>query len=146
MTYALQNADGDEEVPALALASSTCSTPRGLHQQGRLRRDVNAPWGLGLGDLFIRRLCSAISPSVISAMDVITSSTSPRIHGQLLAIHGNPIAIDGLWAPTPVMTVGRAVGSALLHRGSRRRVHGLVGVLNPVPGPATLTLSGLESA
>ena len=63
--------------------------------------------------------------------------------GQLLDIHGNPIAIDGLWALTPGND-GRAGSADRLYftAGPDEESHGLVGVLNPVPEPATLTLFG----
>ena len=125
ITYALQNADGDEEVPGVGLGFVNVFDTQG-NFISRVGSDgmLNAPWGLALGpssfgdfagDLFVGNF----GDGRINIFDLATNT----FIGQLLDIHGNPIAIDGLWALTPGND-GRA-GSAdrlYLHRGSRRRV------------------------
>lgn len=145
ITYALQNADGDEEVPGVGLGFVNVFDTQG-NFISRVGSDgmLNAPWGLALGpssfgdfagDLFVGNF----GDGRINIFDLATNT----FIGQLLDIHGNPIAIDGLWALTPGND-GRAGSADRLYftAGPDEESHGLVGVLNPVPEPATLTLFG----
>ena len=62
---------------------------------------------------------------------------------QRLASSGESVVIDGLWALTPGNNGGAGSADRLYFTaGPDEESHGLVGVLNPVPEPATLTLFG----
>lgn len=143
VTYALQDAAKDEEVAGLGNGFVSVFDTQGnflgrIGSQGLL----NAPWGLALapsafgqfaGDLFVGNF----GDGRINIFDLDSNS----FVGQLLDINGNPIAIDGLWALTPG-NGGLAGSPNLLYftAGPDEESHGLVGVLTPVPEPATLTL------
>ena len=143
VTYALQDAAKDEEVPGVGFGFVSVFDTQG-NFINRVGSDglLNAPWGLALapsafgqfaGDLFVGNF----GDGRINIFDLDTNT----FVGQLLDNNGNPIAIDGLWALTPG-NGGLAGSSQLLYftAGPDEESHGLVGVLSPVPEPATLTL------
>jgi uncharacterized protein (TIGR03118 family) len=143
ITYALQNDEGDEEVPGVGFGFVNVFDTEG-NFISRIGSDglLNAPWGLALGpssfgdfagDLFVGNF----GDGRINIFDLATNT----FIGQLLDIHGDPIAIDGLWALTPGNNGGAGSADRLYFTaGPDEESHGLVGVLNPVPEPATLTL------
>ncbi len=145
ITYALQNEEGDEEVPGVGFGFVSVFDTQG-NFISRVGSDglLNAPWGLALGpssfgdfagDLFVGNF----GDGRINIFDLATNT----FIGQLLDIHGDPIAIDGLWALTPGNNGGAGSADRLYFTaGPDEESHGLVGVLNPVPEPATLTLVG----
>jgi uncharacterized protein (TIGR03118 family) len=143
VTYALQDAAKDEEVPGVGFGFVSVFDTQG-NFINRVGSDglLNAPWGLALapsafgqfaGDLFVGNF----GDGRINIFDLDTNT----FVGQLLDNNGNPIAIDGLWALTPG-NGGLAGSSQRLYftAGPNEESHGLVGVLSPVPEPATLTL------
>ena len=145
VTYALQDAAKDEEVPGVGFGFVSVFDTQGNFID-RVGSDglLNAPWGLALapspfgqfaGDLFVGNF----GDGRINIFDLDTNT----FVGQLLDNNGNPIAIDGLWALTPGND-GLAGSSDRLYftAGPDEESHGLVGVLSPVPEPATVMLFG----
>jgi uncharacterized protein (TIGR03118 family) len=150
VTYALQDAAKDEEVPGVGFGFVNVFDTQG-NLIDRIGSDglLNSPWGLAVapssfgqfaGDLFVGNF----GDGRINIFDL----GSNMFVDLLRDINGNPIAIDGLWALT--LGNGGLAGSEqslYFTAGPDEESHGLVGVISPVPEPATLTLfsSGLAA-
>jgi len=143
VTYALQNADGDEEVAGVGLGVvSVFDTQGGFIQRVASAGLLNAPWGLALapasfGDLAGNLLVGNFGDGRINIFNLATQ----MFVGQLLGMDGTPVAIDGLWALT-AGNGGMAGNTQLLYftAGPDDESHGVVGVLSPVPEPPLLLL------
>jgi uncharacterized protein (TIGR03118 family) len=106
---------------------------------------LNAPWGLAIAPGSFGALAGALL--VGNFGDGRISAYNPSSHaflGQLSALDGTPLAIDGLWALAPGNGSG-AGSSALLYftAGPDDESNGIFGVLTPqaaVPEPAMLLL------
>ena len=105
---------------------------------------LNAPWGLAIapssfGEFAGDLLVGNFGDGRINIFDLATMTFLQ----QLLGGDGNPVAIDGLWALA--IGNGGAFGSTnklYFTAGPDDESHGLFGVIEPVPEPATLLLLG----
>ena len=145
VTYALQNATGDEDVPGLGHGFVSVFDDQGnfisrVGSQGTL----DSPWGLALapasfgayaGDLLVGNF----GDGTINVFDLATNT----FLAQLLATDGNPLSIDGLWALIPGSGAGNGGSSQAIYfsAGPDGESHGLFGVI-AAPEPATLVLFG----
>ncbi len=108
---------------------------------------LNSPWGLAIapssfGDLAGKLLVGNFGDGKIHAFDKDTGLPAGALEGT----DGQPIVIDGLWALIPG-NGGNAGSTSSLYfsAGPGDEMHGLFGVLEPVPEPGTgaLAASGL---
>ena len=143
VTYALQDADKEDEVAGLG---------RGFVDRYNLNGDfaervasggtLNAPWGV------------ATAPSSFGPMagDLLVGNFGdghiniydPNTHaflGQVLDASNKSLTVDGLWALSPGNDT-LAGSSSLLYftAGPNEEAHGLFGVLTPVPEPSTYAM------
>jgi uncharacterized protein (TIGR03118 family) len=106
--------------------------------------DLNAPWGLAIapssfGEFAGDLLVGNHGDGLINAFD----PTSGVFQGTLKDVHGNPIAIDGLWG----LIFGNGgnggdVNTLYFSAGMNNGANGLFGSLAPTPLPGTLLLLG----
>ncbi len=144
VTYAMQDGGLDEEDGAGLGFVDVFDLQGNLITRIGSRGTLNAPWGLAIapssfgefgGDLLVGNF----GDGRVNIFDLATMTFLQ----QLLGNDGNPIAIDGLWA----LTVGNggAFGSTnklYFTAGPDDESHGLFGVVEPVPEPASLLLLG----
>ena len=146
VTYALQNATGEEDVPGLGHGFVSVFDNQGnfisrVGSQGTL----DSPWGLALapasfgayaGDLLVGNF----GDGTINVFDLATNT----FVAQLVAPGGNPLSIDGLWALMPGSGAGNGGSSQAIYfsAGPDGESHGLFGVI-AIPEPATLFLFGV---
>ena len=143
VTYALQDADKEDEVAGLGLGFVDKYNLNGDFA-GRVASGgtLNAPWGV------------ATAPSSFGPMagDLLVGNFGdghiniydPNTHaflGQVLDASNKPLAVDGLWALSPGNDT-LAGSSSLLYftAGPNEEAHGLFGVLTPVPEPSTYAM------
>jgi uncharacterized protein (TIGR03118 family) len=153
VTYALQDGAKHDEVPGAGRGFVDSFDLQGnfiarIASGGAL----DAPWGLAIAPGSFGALAGALlvgnfGDGRISAYD----PTSHAFLGQLAALDGMPLAIDGLWALAPG-NGGSAGSTSLLYftAGPQDESNGLFGVLSPVaavPEPSMLLLlaSGLAA-
>ena len=107
---------------------------------------LNAPWGLTFAPASFGALAGSLL--VGNFGDGRISAYDPNSHaflGQLAALDGTPLSIDGLWAIAPGND-GNAGSQALLYftAGPDDESHGIFGVLSPqvaaVPEPGTMLM------
>jgi uncharacterized protein (TIGR03118 family) len=144
VTYALQDASADDDVPGAGHGFVTAFDANGsfLHRvasQGVL----NSPWGLAIapagfegigGDLLVGNF----GDGKINAFNPITLTED----GPLKGPGGTPISIGGLWA-LAVGNGGNGGSTQLVYfsAGPDGETHGLFGSLSSVPEPSSLALS-----
>ena len=146
VTYALQNAAGDEDVagPGHGFVSVFDNQGNFISRVGS-QGTLDSPWGLALapasfgayaGDLLVGNF----GDGTINVFDLATNS----FLAQLLASDGNPLVIDGLWGLIPGSGAGNGGSSQAIYfsAGPDGESHGLFGVIL-VPEPGTLALLGL---
>ena len=146
VTYALQNAAGDEDVsgPGHGFVSVFDNQGNFISRVGS-QGTLNSPWGLALapssfgayaGDLLVGNF----GDGTINVFDLASNS----FLAQLLASDGNPLVIDGLWGLIPGSGAGNGGSSQAIYfsAGPDGESHGLFGVIL-VPEPGTLALLGL---
>jgi len=111
---------------------------------------LNAPWGLTIAPASFGALAGSLL--VGNFGDGRISAYDPNSHaflGQLAALDGTPLSIDGLWAIAPGNN-GNGGSQALLYftAGPDDESHGIFGVLAAVPEPSSLLLmaAGLAAA
>ena len=154
VTYAKQDAAGEDEVAGAGLGFVDVFNLDGTFNR-RIASEgdaVNAPWGLAIapssfGEFAGSLLVGNFGDGTISAFD----STSGDYLGKLLGAHGQPLAIDGLWA---LIRGNGARGGDLdkiyFTAGLNDEADGLFGALSLVPEPAAwllmLTGFGLTGA
>lgn len=99
VTYAKQDADGEDDVPGAGFGFVDVFDPDG-HLLKRLikRGRLNAPWGLALapfafGKFSNRLLVGNFGDGRINAYDITTG----EFEGQLQRPDGRPLTIEGLW-------------------------------------------------
>jgi uncharacterized protein (TIGR03118 family) len=143
VTYALQDADKEDEVAGLGLGFVDRYNLNGdFAERVASGGTLNAPWAV------------ATAPSSFGPMagDLLVGNFGdghiniydPNTHaflGQVLDASNRPLAVDGLWA----LSAGndRLAGSShLLYftAGPNEEAHGLFGVLTPVPEPSTYAM------
>jgi len=113
---------------------------------------LNSPWGLAIapasfgtdiaGDLLVGNFADG-TINVFSP-----DPASPKFLGQLQGGNGSPLDIDGLWALVPGNDGNGGNSSSIyFSAGPGGEMHGLFGVIAPVPEPATglLLLSGITT-
>lgn len=143
VTYALQNADKDEEVKGVGLGIVDAFDANGnllarIGEGGTL----NAPWGLALapatfggiaGDLLVGNF----GDGTINIFDL----SADTFVGLLKDKDGNIITIDGLWALIAGNdTLAGNSNSIYFSAGPDDENNGLFGVLAPAPEPWTMSL------
>jgi uncharacterized protein (TIGR03118 family) len=143
VTYALQDADKEDEVAGLGLGFVDRYNLNGnFAERVASGGTLNAPWAV------------ATAPSSFGPMagDLLVGNFGdghiniydPNTHaflGQVLDASNRPLAVDGLWALSPGND--RLAGSShLLYftAGPNEEAHGLFGVLTPVPEPLTYAM------
>ena len=148
VTYALQDGAKHDE-----LAGAGRGFVSSFSQQGNFIARVasagalDAPWGLAIAPASFGALAGSLL--VGNFGDGRINAYDPASHaflGQLAALDGTPLSIDGLWALAPG-NGGGAGSSALLYftAGPDDESHGILGVLSPqitaaVPEPATMLM------
>ena len=146
VTYALQNAAGDEDVsgPGHGFVSVFDNQGNFISRVGS-QGTLDSPWGLALapssfgayaGDLLVGNF----GDGTINVFDLASNS----FLAQLVASDGNPLVIDGLWGLIPGSGAGNGGSSQAIYfsAGPDGESHGLFGVIL-VPEPGTLALLGL---
>jgi uncharacterized protein (TIGR03118 family) len=145
VTYALRGPTGDD----VAGAGNGFVSAFGLQGNfiGRVgsQGTLDSPWGLALapasfaefaGDLLVGNFGDG-------RINVFNTSTDTFI-GQLLDIGGTPLAIDGLWGLIAGNGGGAGSTQAIyFSAGPGDEAHGLFGVLQAVPEPASMALVAL---
>ena len=143
VTYALQDADKEDEVAGLGLGFVDRYNLNGdFAERVASGGTLNAPWAV------------ATAPSSFGPMagDLLVGNFGdghiniydPNTHaflGQVLDASNKSLAVDGLWA----LSAGNdtlAGSSSLLYftAGPNEEAHGLFGVLTPVPEPSTYAM------
>jgi len=136
VTYAKQNAEGDDEVAGPGLGFVSAFDPNGhflrrVASRGRL----NAPWGLalaptGFGHARNQLLVGNFGDGHINVFNPVNGLSA----GPLVDANSQPIEIEGLW--------GLAFGNGLVHQpvdtlffaaGPGDEEHGLYGRIDAVP-------------
>ena len=103
---------------------------------------LNAPWGLAIAPSSFGALAGALlvgnfGDGHISAYDLATDA----FLGQLTGANGQALAIDGLWALSVGNDNGAGSSDALYFTaGPADESHGVFGVMQAVPEPASLAL------
>jgi len=147
VTYAMQDAAKKDEVPGAGRGFVDKFDLQG-NLIGRLvsRGALDAPWGLAFAPSSFGALAGALlvgnfGDGRIGAYD----PTSGAFLGQLAALDGTPLEIEGLWALAPGNDGG--AGSSMriyFTAGPDDESHGIFGVLTPqvaaVPEPATMLM------
>lgn len=151
VTYALQDADGEDDVPGAGHGFvDVFDTSGNLLRRFASDDTLNSPWGLALapsdfGEFSNDLLVGNFGDGTISAFDPATSS----FVGQLADSLGNLLEIDGLWALQFGGGPGSASGAAnrlYFTAGIDDENHGLFGLIAvPEPSSAALLLAGLAA-
>jgi len=146
VTYALQDADKEDDVPGPGHGFIDVFDLDGnLIQRLVSMAQLNSPWGMALapdsfgafgGDLLVGNF----GDGTINAFDPLTG----MFEGTLKDANGDPIVIDGLWA----LTFGNGANGGDLDKlyftaGPDGENHGLFGVIAATPEPGTLALLGV---
>ena len=155
MAYARQDAAKHDEVPGAGAGFVDSFDLQG-NFIARIagRGALDAPWGLAIAPASFGAFAGSLlvgnfGDGRINAYNL----TSRAFLGQLLAVDGTPLAIDGLWAIAPGND-GPAGSSARLFftAGPDDESHGIFGELSPqllaLPEPSSLLLmaAGLAAA
>ena len=150
VSYAVQDADKMDDV-----AGTGNGIVDEFDLQGHLVRrlatggTLDSPWGLAIApssfDTFSGTLLVGnFADGTINGFDLGTGS----FVGQLTGVNGQPIAIDGLWGLIPGNGgSGGSTDSLYFAAGPGAEMHGLFGVIAPVPEPtgALLELASVAS-
>jgi uncharacterized protein (TIGR03118 family) len=145
VTYALQDGPKHDDVPGAGHGFVSAFDQQGsfLGRIGSMGT-LNSPWGLAIapssfngfaGDLLVGNFgdgkIGVFSPN----------PATPGFLGQLSGIDGNPLVIDGLWGLIPGNDgSGGSSQKIYFSAGPNDEAHGLFGVVQPVPEPATLVM------
>jgi uncharacterized protein (TIGR03118 family) len=149
VSYAQQDATKHDEVPGLGLGLVDSYDLQG-HLLGRVATagTLNAPWGLAIAPSSFGAMAGALlvgnfGDGFINAYNLTTHA----FLGQVQAMGGGALQIDGLWALAPG-NGGNGGSSSLLYftAGPDDESNGLFGVLTPAPEPpvALLLMTGLS--
>ena len=145
VTYAMQDADAEDDVAGPGLGYVSIFDLNGVFQQRLISGGaLNAPWGVALapagfgplgGDLLVGNFgdgrINAYNPLTGTFVDTLRDST------------GNPLVNRGLWG----ITFGNGGNGGDLNTlyfaaGIQREEHGLFGSIGAVPEPATYGIAG----
>lgn len=105
---------------------------------------LNSPWGLAIAPSSFNVFAGALlvgnfGDGKIGAFN--PDPATPGFLGQLPGVDGNPLVIDGLWGLTPGNDgSGGSSQNVYFSAGPNDEAHGLFGVLQSVPEPATLVM------
>ena len=149
VTYAQQDSVKHDEVAGLGLGLVDSYDLQG-HLLGRVATGgtLNAPWGLAIAPASFGAMAGALlvgnfGDGFINAYNLTTHA----FLGQVQALSGGALDIDGLWAISPG-NGGSGGSSSLLYftAGPDGESNGLFGVLTPAPEPsvALLLMTGLS--
>jgi len=149
VTYAQQDSAKHDEVPGVGLGLVDAYNLQG-NLIGRVATggSLNAPWGLAIAPGSFGAMAGALlvgnfGDGFINAFD----PTSHAFLGQVQALGGGALQIDGLWALAPG-NGGNGGNSSLLYftAGPDDESNGLFGVLTPAPEPsvALLLMTGMS--
>ena len=103
---------------------------------------LNAPWGMALAPSSFGALAGDLLVGNFGDGNVnIIDLANNTVVGKLEGVDGNPVQIDGLWA----LKVGNGGNGGSLDKvyftaGPGDEVHGLLGLLTPVPEPGVFVL------
>jgi uncharacterized protein (TIGR03118 family) len=138
VSYAKQDADGEDEVAGQGLGFVDAFSPNGtLLQRIANRGQLNAPWGLAMapagfgafgGDLLVGNF----GDGEINAYRPEATGTYERV-GALKDVDGKPILIDGLWALAfgkGAIANNGATNTLFFTAGPDDETHGLFGTIN----------------
>lgn len=136
VAFAKQDEDKKDEVAGAGLGFVDAFDANGvLLQRFRQGHWMNAPWGLalapeGFGKLSGKLLVGQFGSGEIASFD----PDNGNFHGLLRGLHGQPLAIDGLWA----LRFGNGVSAGPVNTlfftaGIDDEAHGLFGTITPVP-------------
>ena len=148
VTYALQDAAKHDDVAGLGNGFVDEFDLNGnLIRRVATQGTLNSPWGVTLapasfdalgGDLLIGNF----GDGRINVFDPTTSFL-----GQLDGADGSPLMIDGLWALTPGNGGGAGNPQSIyFSSGPDGETHGVFGVIEVVPEPASIALLGVSLA
>jgi uncharacterized protein (TIGR03118 family) len=149
VTYALQDAGGEDDVPGLGNGFIDIYTPAGtLVSRFASGGVLNSPWGLALapndfGDFSGDLLVGNFGDGLIHAYDVNTGT----LDGTLSDASNSPLVIDGLWG----LSFGNGphnqpLNTLFFTAGPNDEADGLYGRIDAVPEPAALLLVVLAVA
>jgi uncharacterized protein (TIGR03118 family) len=133
VTYALQDATGEDDVAGPAHGFVNVFTPAGVFVKRFASHGVlNSPWGMtmappGFGQFAGDLLIGNFGDGRIHAFDPNTG----EVLGILRSTAGKPLAIDGLWGLIVGDPVAGGVGSVWFSAGPDDESHGLLGTLRP---------------
>jgi uncharacterized protein (TIGR03118 family) len=131
VTYALQDADAEDDVKGAGNGFIDVFTPGGKLLQHFARRGVlNSPWGLtvaphGFGRFSGDLLVGNFGDGRIHAF----SLHSGRLRGVLTDPHGTPLEIDGLWGLLPGNGTAADRDDVWFSAGPADESHGLLGII-----------------
>jgi len=143
VTYAQQDSAKHDEVPGAGLGLVDAYNLQG-NLIGRLATGggLNAPWGLAIAPTSFGAMAGALlvgnfGDGFINAYNLTTHA----FLGQVQALGGGALQIDGLWALSPG-NGGNGGSNALLYftAGPDGESNGLFGVLTPAPEPSVTLL------
>ena len=149
VTYAKQDATKHDEVPGVGVGLVDSYDLQGkLLGRVATAGALNAPWGLAIAPGSFGAMAGALlvgnfGDGFINVYDLTTHA----FLGQVQAIGGGALQIDGLWAIAPG-NGGNGGSNSLLYftAGPDDESHGIFGVLTPAPEPSVtiLLMSGLS--
>jgi uncharacterized protein (TIGR03118 family) len=145
VTYALQDADKHDDMKGAGHGFVSAFNLDGtfIGRVGSMGT-LNSPWGLAIaptsfgsiaGDLLVGNFGDG-------HINIFNPTPGPNdFIGQLTDDKGNPLAIDGLWALTPGNDTSAGSSQKIyFSAGPGDEMHGLFGVITPVPEPSTALL------
>lgn len=104
----------------------------GKDQGGRLT-EINSPWGIALAPSSFGKDGGKLLVGNFGSGTIMTFEADGDFRGELRAIHGGPVVIDGLWALTfGNGTKAGVLGTLYFTAGPNGESHGLFGSLEPV--------------
>jgi uncharacterized protein (TIGR03118 family) len=146
VTYALQDGAKHDDVAGAGNGFVSVFDLQGIFlARVASHGTLDSPWGLALapasfgsfaGDLLVGNF----GDGTISTFDLLTNTFA----GQLADVNGSPLFIDGLWGL--IVGGGGNEGNTqhvYFAAGPNDEVHGLFGVIAPVPEPASIAMFGL---
>jgi uncharacterized protein (TIGR03118 family) len=149
VTYAQQDATKHDEVPGVGMGFVDSYDLQGnLIARVATAGTLNAPWGLAIAPASFGAMAGALlvgnfGDGFINAYN----ATTHAFLGQVQALGGGALQIDGLWALAPG-NGGNGGSNALLYftAGPDDESNGLFGVLTPAPEPsvAILLMTGVS--
>jgi uncharacterized protein (TIGR03118 family) len=116
-------------------ATGTHAMTKGMHGDGgrHLVDEMNSPWGLALAPDSFGKAGGELLVGNLRSGTIMTFDSNGRFRGELQAVHGGSVRIDGLWALTFGSGINAGVpGTLYFSAGPDNESHGLFGSLTPV--------------